>query len=278
VVFAEHPWVPDTSRPVEAIERNVCWYDAVGESTGICCGRPLTTADGATVAPVARRAGWASGDLPEVRGLSPALRRLLADEALGVAAMEHASVAAFSRVVLALLRHGAPASLVADTQRAADDEVRHAARAYALASAYAGETLAPGPLDLSGVHALDTLEDLARATVLEGCIGETLAALEAAQQLAGTTDAAVRRTLAQVVADESDHAALAWRTLAWLLSVAPWLRAVVADSFTTRPMVPSRVAVPDARGHGYLGAAERQAAWSRAWDDVVLPSWRSLAS
>lgn len=75
------------------------------------------------------------------------------------------------------------------------DETRHAQLCFTLASRYAGQPLAPGPLSMNNVLARATLDDVAQLCLLEGCVGETLAALQAAEALAGATDADVRRAL-----------------------------------------------------------------------------------
>ena len=55
--------------------------------------------------------------------------------------------------------------------------------------AYAGEEVAPGPFPLGGeVHVAASLAELAASTVKEGCVGETVAAVVAAEQLARATD------------------------------------------------------------------------------------------
>ena len=99
------------------------------------------------------------------------------------------------------------------------DEIEHARLCFALASGYRGAPLEPGPLQVDGVSGSNTtLVEFAEALVREGCIGETLAALDAAARLAGATDPSVREALEVILRDESAHAALAWRTLRWVLS------------------------------------------------------------
>src|SRR5687767_7977533 len=106
---------------------------------------------------------------------------------------------------------GAPARLVRDAHRSALDEVRHAEACFALASAFGGRPLGPGPLSLAGALELSAdLESFARRTALEGCIEETIGACVLAEQLARATDPAVRRVLARLVRDEERHAELAW--------------------------------------------------------------------
>jgi hypothetical protein len=134
--------------------------------------------------------------------------------------MEHASIAAFARFVLQLLALGAPPDLVADAQRAMEDETRHARLAFGVASAYAGADIGPGPLAVHGSLEPMDLRSILTTTFLEGCVGETVAALEATEALEHLRDRdpAVAAVLATIAADEARHAALAWRSVAWMVS------------------------------------------------------------
>jgi hypothetical protein len=135
--------------------------------------------------------------------------------------MEHASVASFARATLQLLAAGAPPDLVADTQRAAEDEVRHARLAYGLASAYAGRAVGPGALDVRDAAPALGLRAIVRALVDEACIGETIGAAEAAEEARTCREPWLGEQLRELAADEARHAALAWRTLRWALHELP---------------------------------------------------------
>jgi hypothetical protein len=132
--------------------------------------------------------------------------------------MEHASIASFARFTLHLLALGAPPELVRDAQEAIGDETGHARLAFGLASAFAGTPLGPGPLAIEGALDGFDLRDFIATLIREGCIGETVAAIEAIEALEHVTDPAVRAVLNVIAPDELRHAALAWRTLAWVLS------------------------------------------------------------
>ena len=81
-----------------------------------------------------------------------------------------------------------------------------------------GEPIAPAPFPFDGrVEVSADLASIAARAVREGCINETLAAVQAAEQLARAEDPAVRAALAKIAEDEARHAALAWRTVAWAL-------------------------------------------------------------
>jgi hypothetical protein len=172
-------------------------------------GRPLTVEHGVRVASVAEsRWGTARQD-----GLSPARAR--AEYWLGIARMEHASVASFARFVNELLGFAAPPSLLADALAAAADEVRHAEQTFAIASAYAGEPLGPGALRVDDLHPTRDPELFVTRLIVEGCVGETLGVAEALALLEQDLDPVLRPQLERIAADETRHAALAWRTLRW---------------------------------------------------------------
>lgn len=164
------------------------------------------------------------------------LARSWADDALA----EHASIAEFGRVALQLLALGAPPALIADTHRAALDEVEHARCSFAIAARLGGEPLGPGPLDA----ALAPLEPaaLTAATVAGGCLGETAAAVIAAVERDACEVPAIRAVLARIATDEARHASLAWRTAAWLIDAcgqrAAFDAALVADPPRARAASP----------------------------------------
>jgi len=187
---------------------------------GCAIGRPFLVEGEARTAPLARRNDWCQADLsPSLLGMNDAVRDELATAWEHAARMEHASIAAFARFSLQLLSLGAPAGLIERTNSALVDETRHARAAFALASAYRGRRLGPGPLSADG--ALDGGNDVAsivRLVIREGCAGETIAAVEAGEAEANAKDPVVRALLAGIANDESEHAELAWRTVRWALA------------------------------------------------------------
>lgn len=140
---------------------------------------------------------------------------------LAEALLEHASVAAFARLSLQLLALGAPTELVRDAQLASLDELRHAEFFFDLASRHSGASLRPAALDVRG--ALDDLsmKALMESNLLEGCIGETLAAEQLRRRAEQVDDARTRSGLLAIADDETRHAELAFRILAWCRDVAP---------------------------------------------------------
>ena len=87
-----------------------------------------------------------------------------------------------------------------------------------VASWYAGTLVGPSAHDVTG--ALEAGEGPvggAVAVAREGCITETIAALQVAAARDAATDPAVRAALAVIAAQEMEHALLAWRYLRWAL-------------------------------------------------------------
>ncbi len=216
---------------------------------------------------------------PDLTALSETERAALTAWWGGIAALEHASVASFARTTLQLLALGAPADILGDTQRAAVDEVHHAQLAYGLASACAGRPLGPAALPLDDISLATDRRTFIVELIDEGCVGETLGAAEA-DVIAEASDpaiAAVGRTLS---ADEARHAALAWRTLKWLLDGADReTRAAASDALRdaiSRARGADFGAGPHLPSHGMPGPAERRALHCEAIDEVVVPCARAL--
>jgi hypothetical protein len=244
-------------------------------STGACCGRPLLRDDGhAALAPVVSGGGWAANIAVDGE-LAPEARAAVVAWWLEAARMEHASVASFARATLELMALGAPPDLLRDTQLAAADEVAHAQLCFGLASAVSGQAHRPGPLPVDRLAVRIDPVAIAVATAREGCIGETLAAVDAHARLIGATEPAVRQVLERIVGDESRHAALAWRTLEWLLAEhGASVREAVDAVFAAEPSPNAgTVAVPS---HGVIDAHLRDRLQADAHRDLVRPSWLAL--
>lgn len=144
-------------------------------------------------------------------GLKPR-RRVEAHDPVGAffAAMAHVEAAAvdgFVELATALAVHDAPAALVADARRAADDEARHARVAAAFARRYGADALPPVEID---AVAAPSLETLAQANAREGCVLETWGAVVAEWQSRTARDRAVRRAFVNIARDELRHAELAF--------------------------------------------------------------------
>jgi hypothetical protein len=170
---------------------------------------------------------------PEVDSVGAQQREALGRAWTRMATMEHASIAAFARFALQLLSVGAPASLLEETHQAMRDETHHAKMCFALASRYSGHPVGPGALPVSGALADLRPEAILATTILEGCIGETVAAVEAAEALERARDPAVCDVLAKIADDERRHAELAWRYVRWATSRDDELRALAATLFAS---------------------------------------------
>jgi hypothetical protein len=229
----DHHWeLSQYCGPME-LDGACCWtlgfHSEEDEDDGTDEGRPFLVQGARRIAATVPRGGWCTTLEPAPAAAADV--PVLVARWTGAGRAEHASVAAFSRFGMVLMHHGAPADLVRAAHEAALDEVRHAELCFGLASAYAGEIVGPGPLDVAGslIGELD-LDRMVRTLVAEGCVGETLAALEAGEAARLCTDPAVKSVLEGITADESRHAGLAWKTLRWLVARHPELRGVALDA------------------------------------------------
>ncbi len=180
-------------------------------------GRPVIAENGdALVAPTRVGMAW-SPDLTPVLPEDEGIRAELAAGWLADAQLEHSSVAEFARVATELMGMAAPPGLLAGVFDAARDELVHAELCYGLASAYLGRHVGPGPLQGPSSRDLSAIE-MARLTLREACIEETLAAFQAHHLVTTTNDPAVKDVLETIANDEERHAALGWQILSWLLS------------------------------------------------------------
>lgn len=254
------------------------------EVPGLACGRPFIVEGHARLAPVAARGDYGTALAPCLDGLDAVAKARLSRAWLEVGSMEHASIAAFARFCLQLLELGAPHALLVAAQAAMSDETEHTRLAFALASHYAGAGLGPGALPMDGALRESGLEEVLELVLREGCIGETVAALEAAEALAHARDPVVRSVLERIARDEQAHAELAWRFVAWAIDQRPELAhrverelLVEANALRLSPgeatseRCAARVGAFDPLPHGILSDAERVAVRAAAWRDVVQP-------
>lgn len=197
---------------------------------------------------------------------------------------EHASIASFSRFSLQLMAAGAPPDLLEGAHQAALDEIRHTRLCFDLAEVYADEALAPGPLSLEGDLLGPTdLPSLAAAAVVEGCIGETVAALVARHAADGADHELVRNALGLIARDEERHAALAWRFVRWALGEGgETVRSRVRGTFRQALEVPLGLEPAELpndailAAHGKLGAAAHHRVRREAAEEVLLPTAQAL--
>ena len=245
-------------------------------------GRPFLIEGAARTAERRRDSTWSARCEPMGSSLSAATRAELAEHWTSAGLAEHASIAAFARFGLELLALGAPPELLELTAAAMRDEIEHARVCFGLAAAYGGVPVGPGALAMAGaLPARVTLENAVLSTLAEGCVGETLAALEAAESAAHASDPAVAGVLERIAADESRHAELAFRFVHWAMRAASReLRVRVQRELETirielvRALARRDGTAPDGDSseHGVLPASHRAALRLRAFDEVVAPA------
>jgi len=250
-----------------------CCYPFVD---GSCCGRPMMVDGEARVAPRVLRSDWgrSTGPAPELPdGVRAWLAAAWADEG----SLEHASVASFARFTLDLMAFGAPPALLLDAHRAGLDEIAHAQACFALAARFGDEPVGPGPLDMSGVLPSASLAEAAAAAVIEACVGETIAALEARVRAENAQDGEVKAVLTRIAEDEARHAELGWRFVKWAMgqdqAVRPAVEAAFAEAFKTATV--TSLSEPPAhllRRFGRLPAAEARALRAEAVERVLRPA------
>ncbi|HEY8039695.1 MAG TPA: ferritin-like domain-containing protein [Polyangiaceae bacterium] len=245
--------------------------------------RPFLVGSSLRVAPSVERDDWELVAELDAAALDAVTARALAEAWGHDGCEEHASIAAFARFTMHLLAVGAPPDMVVQSQRASLDEVEHARACFLLARRYGGRAVGPAPLSLEGALAPATLVEMAALTAEEGCVGETLGVLLAREQLARTRDACVRRLLvrANIVADEEQHAELAWRFVAWAIArggepvrqaVAAAIRRAVEATLATPVRRYAGVDVDAWRAHGRLTCEDARAVARRGIRELVLPS------
>ncbi len=208
----------------------------------IASGRPLVHQGRAVIATRAEHAAWIDDLSPEVNSIDVQTRAALAQAWLDDALAEHASIASFTRVSMQLLSVGAPPELLEGAHRAAQDEVRHARVCFTLASMYGARWEAPGDLAPDAIrHSTCDRAALAREAILEGCLGEGVAAAVARASAETAEDPVVKGVLEGIASDESHHCELAWKILAWCLetggeaaadAASDALRALAAAEFS----------------------------------------------
>ncbi len=187
-------------------------------------GRPLRIGRRAITPDVKASSEWAKGPRPRVEGLDDETRSVLADLWLHDARKEHASVPAFGQVAWQLVALGAPSDLVRRAHISCLQEIDHAERCFALASAYAGHDLgvqAMPELSAGGaalpVDRTRALVKVATEALIDGALLEDYNAELAKTALCDVKDAAAREALTRIVVDEAEHARLAWDIIAFCL-------------------------------------------------------------
>jgi hypothetical protein len=239
------------------------------------CGRPFLVQDTARMASLVFAGAPGAARAVELGDAHEQLR--VAEYWSRAGLMEHASIAAFARFALQLLHLGAPPELLDASQLAMRDETEHARLCFELAQRYLGTPVGAGPLPMDGALLELDFERIVALCFREGCVGETVAALEARVAREHATDSHVRQTLDRIAPDEERHAELAWKLIRWALSEKPaTTRAllerelrVIADELSEP--APSTARVRGIPEHGVLADSERSNIRRAALREIVLP-------
>jgi hypothetical protein len=214
-------------------------------------GRPLRRDEGRAPLPIAVSGVVAPRSVhgaPADMSLDDDDRREAASVWAERACTEWASVPAFWELAQQLEGCGAPPALAQHARAAAEDEMRHALHATALAATLARAELALEPPVMShrvSASGASALVRLAVESWLDGCVGEgTASACAVAEaELAAAVDLRAGHRI--IAADEARHAELGWEILAWALSAADTeTRAIIARATGG----PERPAGPPHRG------------------------------
>jgi hypothetical protein len=185
-----------------------------------------------------------------------------------IAACEAASVASFDALAIQLRALAAPVELVAAARRFADDERRHARAVWAVARSRDPEV---EPAPLPPVNTPDSLEALLEDTILAGCIGETLSALELEHMAESCRDPRLTATLREIADDEARHAEHAWTLVAWMLQRWPELQARARACFGRRCETIDLGVEHSMPEHGLLADSVRAELWALGRRRVVEP-------
>jgi hypothetical protein len=247
----------------------------------LACGRPFLVSGEARTATLQQTQDWISPISSSSPGALPAAERLLIGEHWARAAlMEHASIAAFARFTLQLLHLGAPRELIEQSQRAMLDETEHAKRCFELASRYLGTAQGPTALPMDDALSQNDLESVTLMAFIEGCLGETVATLEARAALEQASDPLVRSALERIAEDEQRHAELAWRFVRWALSSNAGLAdPLMAELSRLERELDESLPLQGEDGvaaHGVLSVCDRAQVRRSALLEVVLPCGRAL--
>jgi hypothetical protein len=232
------------------------------EALKLVHGRPLQIDGFFRTAKAVHQPDWAHSVAGEFEELNPSERSKVAQGWLEAGLVEHASIASFARFSLQLIALGAPPDLIRDAALAQADEVLHARHCFSIASELAKHSVGPGPINLKDLWTHPpTPKQVLLETLNEGCINETLAAAEAAWLAERAQSAVLQQVLVRIARDESRHAALAWRSVQWLLQAFPELRSTARSAFQDS-LQPSVAPLQASRDHwmaayGIMPAAER---------------------
>ena len=144
-------------------------------------------------------------------------RSILAQYWYRVAFMEHASIGAFTRLILELLSLGAIPVILRTAASSVIDEIHHAEISFSLLSHYSGESIGPWeyPWIVWSWFRKVTKLNLAKEGFIDGLVGEGIAANIALWQSINTTDLALKNMFRIIYEDEIKHSIFWWEIVNW---------------------------------------------------------------
>ncbi|MBI3550548.1 MAG: hypothetical protein HY078_16040 [Elusimicrobia bacterium] len=284
---------PSPAVIVAAVSTVLAWALGIGTvafggfftaMAGMGWGRPLRI-NGKTVRPKLKRGDdWAQGERANAASLDADTKKALEALWLHDAKKEHASVPAFSRLGWQLAGIGAPPELLRDVHLAAIQEITHARKCFAMAASFGEAALSPEPIpevfdDRCGYKDRPVI-GIAVDSLIDGCLLEGFNADTAAESALPCKDRASLRLIKQIASEESSHAELAWRIVAFCLTQEPRpaaealskaasgidaLDRPTAASSQVRPLV-AKADAQALRDFGRLPDEEFDALWRRRVD------------
>jgi len=195
---------------------------------------------------------------------------------LQTALAEHASIAAFARLILHMMSLAAPPDLLDDAIRAMSDELEHARLAFGLARKFNGFPAGPGRMEIGAALAQPhDAGSILKAAIIEGCFEETVSARCAEAALQRTEDADVAAALTRIARDESNHAELSWRLAAWILRAYPELAPSAEEWFARGLATPEdngeEDGAPIIERYGHLLPSSRRGVRRTTMRDEIVP-------
>merc|ERR1719259_704288 len=126
---------------------------------------------------------------------------------------------------------GAPSELLIASQAASIDEIKHAKMCYSLASIFINTDVSPESLDVEESLGDLDVKSIIKSVIREGCIEETLAAIEAHFRADHSEDHEIKQVLEEIANDETKHAQLAWDTISWISKQYPDYKKFIQNTF-----------------------------------------------
>ena len=269
---------------------------AVVQCNEAVAGRPYTLEGSSLRSPLSAECstsdGWVSSIATETNAnISSSAVKAATSQWLNAAQDEHASVASFSKFSIQLLAVAAPSHLVELSHRAALQEIEHAKLCFKAAVMIQGkgsEVMGPGKFPEHSLEISSDLREVASSTAKEGAIGETNAAITAAvrynlfqelesREISSELASHISRSLKQIMMEEAEHAALAWRTLQWA-DVEIDFEAIRTHPHVSESQSPSFDKSNPLKHFSVLTEAENAYLSSVIFEEITVPLSKSIKS